>query len=189
MIDMLYKPFQKWSANGSVFLFSDPHFDDDDCKIMDANWISAEEQVKIINKKVHKNDTIVILGDIGNLEYIKQIKGYKVLIKGNHDDGPKADYENVFDEVYEGPLFIAEKILLSHERIPSPGFFINIHGHDHAGTENDEFHLNLAANVIGYTPISLKELIKSGLVSKVPSIHRETINKATSRKKRRNKTR
>ena len=44
-------------------------------------------------------------------------------------------------------------------------------------------HLNLAANVCGYTPVSLGKLIKDGILSDISSIHRETIDRATERKK------
>ena len=30
MIESLYKPFQKWSEKGAIWIFSDPHFDDED---------------------------------------------------------------------------------------------------------------------------------------------------------------
>ena len=30
MIESLYKPFQKWSEKGAVWIFSDPHFEDED---------------------------------------------------------------------------------------------------------------------------------------------------------------
>ena len=34
MLPQLYKCFQHWSAGGSVYIYSDPHFEDSDCKIM-----------------------------------------------------------------------------------------------------------------------------------------------------------
>ena len=74
MLPQLYKCFQHWSADGSVYIYSDPHFEDSDCKIMDAAWPTPTEQIAKINKKVHKNDTLIILGDIGNPEYIKKLK-------------------------------------------------------------------------------------------------------------------
>jgi hypothetical protein len=43
-------------------------------------------------------------------------------------------------------------------------------------------HLNLAANVCGYTPVNLGKLIKNGAVSDVPNIHRFTIDNAKKRK-------
>ena len=183
MIDMLYEPFRKWSAAGSVYIFSDPHFNDADCKLMDKDWISSDEQLEILNKVAHKNDTLVILGDVGDLEVAKKIKAYKVLIKGNHDDKAKRLYLDVFDEVYDGPLMIADKILLSHEPIDGLDFVFNFHGHDHANWHgNDNTHMNLATNVIGYKPVSLGKLIKKGILSNIPSIHRVAINRAVERK-------
>lgn len=184
MINSLYEPFIRWSMTGSVYVYSDPHFDDKDCLCMNPDWPSPEEQIKRINKDVHKNDTLIMLGDIGDEKYIKQLKaGYKVLIMGNHDKG-KINYtfHNLFDEVYEGPLFIGERILLSHEPVPLP-FAVNIHGHCHAGTfkESDKDY-NVAADVINWTPINLGKMIKEGLLSNVDSIHRITIDNAIERK-------
>ena len=44
-------------------------------------------------------------------------------------------------------------------------------------------HLNLAANVCGYIPVSLGKLIKEGILSDISSIHRITIDQATEEKK------
>ena len=63
---------------------------------------------------------------------------------------------------------------------------LNIHGHDHNGSEpyaKGCKHLNLAANVCGFTPVSLGKLIKDGILSDIDSIHRQTIDSATERKK------
>ena len=250
MLPQLYKKFQDWSAKGSVWVYSDPHFGDSDCKIMDPNWITPEEQVKKINDKVKKNDTLILLGDIGNLEYIKRIKaGYKILISGNHDVGltnykktitheikeifaecvdeekykidvaierksfhkylyekyPYAKiniqerYEfhspfhffdaiidnNLFNEVYGGPLFISDKILLSHEPIDIP-FGLNIHGHVHdglGGLSKDNSKYNVCSNCINYEPQNLSEIIKSGCLKNRDTIHRLTIDKAAKKKK------
>ena len=69
MLKYLYEPFKKWSDGGQVWIYSDPHFEDNDCKIMSADWPTPQEQVTKINSKVGRNDTIIILGDIGNPEY------------------------------------------------------------------------------------------------------------------------
>ena len=66
MILTLYEPFRHWSETGSVYILSDLHFADADCKQMDPGWVEPEEQVAIINKTVMKNDTFVCLGDVGN---------------------------------------------------------------------------------------------------------------------------
>lgn len=182
MIDCLYEPFKHWAGKGSVWIFSDPHFADSDCKFMNLNWITPEEQVKILNSKITKNDTFICLGDCGDLEYIKQIRaGKKVLIKGNHDDKGSSYYKDVFNEVYGGPLFISDKILLSHEPIDLP-FVFNIHGHVHNDKLTRDNGLNLAADVCNWEPLNLGKFIKNGGVSKIDNIHRFTINRAIDKK-------
>jgi len=87
------------SKAGSVYLYSDPHFGDaEHFKLLKANnnipeGISSIEeldelQIKNINEAVHKNDTLICLGDVGDVSYVSKLKaGYKVLITGNHDRG------------------------------------------------------------------------------------------------------
>lgn len=184
MISTLYEPFQRWSRIGSVYILSDLHFADEACKRIDAFWPEPEEQVKIINRMARKNDTFICLGDVGQASYVKQIKaGYKVLLLGNHDR--RSDYVDCFDEIYTGPLFIAEKLLLSHEPIYELPWCVNIHDHDHNNKEpylEGCKHLNLAANRCNYTPVNLGKLIKEGLLSDVKNIHRMTIDRATEQK-------
>lgn len=182
MIKTLYEIFQRWSEKGSVYLLSDLHLNDDDCLLMDPDWITPEKQIEIINNIVKKSDTFICLGDVGSPKYAARIRaGHKVLLLGNHDR--RKDYRDIFDEIYEGPLFISEKILLSHEPVYGLSWCLNIHGHDHSGIEpyaEGCKHLNLAANVCGYTPVSLGQLIKDGILSDISSIHRQTIDRATS---------
>jgi len=176
MIKSLYPIFQHWSAKGSVFIYSDTHFDDPDCKLMDSNWPESEEQIKTLKQYCHKNDTLILLGDIGNPQYIEQLKCYKVLILGNHDQSA-TKFKPYFDEIYTGPLIISDKIILSHEPLPQIPYLFNIHGHDHSKwTQKDFNKLNVCSNVIGYRPLNLGALIKDGLISNVPTIHRWTID-------------
>ena len=186
MISTLYEPFRHWSEGGRVFILSDLHFASPDCKVMDPNWITPEEQVEIINQVVGKSDTFVCLGDVGRPVYLSMIRTRrKVLLLGNHD--ARGDYRDYFKEIYAGPLFIAEKILLSHEPVYGLPWCLNIHGHDHNNVEayrDDCKHINLAANVCGYTPINLGKIIKEGVLSDIPSIHRMTIDRAVERRMR-----
>lgn len=212
MINTLYDCFKHWSEKGSVYIFSDTHFEDFDCKLMDPDWITPQEQIDIINKLVHKNDCLILLGDVGDIEWIKKLKaGYKVLITGNHDAGaenykrkiitkhidpefdcdysllePKYYYEenevydnHLFDEVYTGPLMISDKIILSHEPIPNINWALNICGHDHSASCNDKYHYCVCSNTINYTPVNLKDIINSGILNRIDSLHRITIDNAT----------
>ena len=228
----LYKMFDHWHAEGTLWIYSDPHFDDVDLAAGLPNRPSAEEQVKMINSKVGKKDTIIFLGDIGNVEWVRKIRGYKVLIMGNHDAGrtnyerkkehemfvgdydeqsviaamkdryPNHRYEAhenwgfhspfewwegyadnmLFDEVFEGPVMLGEKLILSHEPVDVPWAF-NIHGHIHDPKhKNDKRHFNVCSDVIGYVPINMNQWVKQGYLSHIESIHRTTIDKAAERK-------
>lgn len=204
--EFLYPCFNNWK--GSIWFIADTHFDDADIK--KYRNITDDELVKRINTKVSKNDTLVLLGDIGDLSYVQKLKaGYKVLIMGNHDKGA-SNYKNLFDEVYEGALMINEKIMLSHEPFETL-FTFNIHGHDHAGTDfkkyvlkrydadmsiadmsknyletvkaNNLKRVNVCADWVGYLPISLKDVMRSGVLKNIVDIHRLTIDKATAKAK------
>jgi len=231
----LYPCFKHWLEFNNIWLLSDPHFNDPEMVHLRKNYISDEEQVKRINAKVGKKDLLICLGDIGDISFVSKLRaGYKVLIKGNHDDKGDSYYQRVrneikcfstepaeveaeiakclsdinlfdkldevikkyttvkvednhlFDEVYSGPVWIAEKILLSHEPIDIPYAF-NIHGHDHANWFSNDHHLNLCAEHIDYTPVSLAALVKEGKFANVDNIHRMTIDRATEKKANRNK--
>ncbi len=187
----LYPCFSYLAKFNNIYIYSDPHFNEDDINQFRTNYIGDDEQVKRINSKIGKKDVLFILGDIGDIEFIKKIRGYKILVLGNHDKG-KANYlknENnkyLFDEVYGGVVTLNDKILLSHERVDFP-FMFNIHGHDHSSKNDDSHHLNVSAEHINYTPISLKEIIEKGLLKNIDSIHRFAIDKAVIRKENRNK--
>jgi len=207
MIKWLYDEIAKrWYRGGNIWLYSDPHFDDPELE--KYRTITAEEQIANINKRVGKKDTIIFLGDIGNLERIKAIRGYKVLIMGNHDEGSaekykrkiqyildneKGTYEidlnmyivndnHLFDEVYEGPLMINNKIILSHEPMDLPEYMFNIHGHVHGSYIFNRRRYNVCAEFTHFEPISLISLLKNGIAHTAEDIHRVTIDNATERK-------
>lgn len=183
MIPSLYPCFQYWAEKGSIYLVSDTHFEDSDRKLMGYN-ISNYEQFKYIYDIVSKNDTLIHLGDVGKPEWVTGLKAYKVLIMGNHDQSIEKMKE-VFDEVYSGPLWISQKLVLSHEPICLEAGIIrepiafNIHGHNHSGESyNDDYHLNIAQNIYGFYPLNLKNFIKNGILKSIKSIHRTTIDNA-----------
>lgn len=234
----LYKIFNHWHAEGTVWIYSDPHFNDSDLKA-GINRPDADELVRRINAKCGRKDTFICLGDIVDVEYVRKIRAkYKILICGNHDRGasnyerktftmkfdadkfqksealeemkrlyPNCRYDiqhgysishspfeywtvsadnMLFDEVYTGNLTIAENIILSHEPIENlPFWCVNLHGHDHTGRRSDKRHFNFCADVINYEPVNFNKFMKEGHLSKIESIHRETINTAIKRKAKR----
>lgn len=237
MLPGIYDSFQHWGEkHQTIWIYSDPHFNDDDLATGVKGRPSAEEQVRRINAKCGRRDAFICLGDVGDVEYVRQLRAeYKILIMGNHDAGASKykrqvikrifdmdihptrseiheimvkDYPNwkitiyedyefhapfkrwiayadnlLFDEVYEGALIVGEKLIFSHEPVEIPWLF-NIHGHDHAGHKRQN-HLNVCSDIIGWEPINFNQFLKSGFSSKIQTIHRETIDRATERKAKR----
>ena len=222
----LYKPFEHWYHGGTIWLISDTHFDDPDSFAMNPNWLVSEEYVKVINSFVSKNDTLIHLGDVGNVEWVSKLKGYKVLLLGNHDKGvtnymkkysvvdrgkvicdnllpddseevlheylaehvhgevvkPIITNNGLFDEVYDGSLFINDKILLSHEPVDIP-FGMNIHGHVHLGEQSiyktsDWVKINVCSDVRNWKPVRLDKIIGE---FKVTTLHRQTVDRASKK--------
>ena len=183
MIQSLYDCFKHWASRGSVYIVSDTHFDDPDCRYMNPNWPDPKEHLKIIkgSMKFRKNCTLIHLGDVGDPKYLKQLEmWHTVLITGNHDAGA-SKYKDYFNEIYTGPLMIADKLILSHEPVDTPWAF-NIHGHCHSSPSRDSHHLNVCADVVDYQAVNLGELIKRGLLTDITHIHRMTIDNAAWRK-------
>ena len=182
-IASLYECFNHWHAQGAVWLYSDPHFGDKDLAEGQVNRPDDETQIKMINSKVGKKDTLIILGDVGDIECAKRLKGYKILICGNHDAG-HTTYKEVFNEVYTGPLMIGEKLILSHEPLGCTWAY-NIHGHMHQGSKKGTYSFNCCAEAINFTPVNFNQWMKQGYLAHVDSLHRTTIDTATKRKQKR----
>lgn len=189
MIAGLYDIFEHWHKTGTCWLISDTHFNDEELYVgtKRVEHADADEYVKLINSKVGRKDTLIHLGDVGDLEVMKKVRGYKVLIMGNHDTGV-TKYKEVFDEVYTGPVQIGEKLILSHEPLECDWAF-NIHGHVHSFTHRDDArHMCICPEVTRqFEPINFNQLMKSGFMSKIETQHRKTINTATKRKEKRGK--
>lgn len=217
MIKSLYPQFQKWAEHGTIWIISDPHFDDPESKYCNPNWPNAEDYIRSIKLFIGRHDTLICLGDVGDPKYFDKFDCYKVLITGNHDAGASkylkkeefvdwldfniaeqiikkdkrfyigerhnikaAIYKKVgfFDEVYIGPLFIADRILLSHEPIFGlEEICVNIHGHTHMHPyQLAPNHINLAADVVNWGLFNLGKEIKKGLLSNTKNYHRITID-------------
>ena len=102
---------ERWYRGGRIYFYSDPHFSDPEMVYLRKNYIGDDEQVRRINSKIGKNDTIIILGDIGNIDWVKKIRGYKVLIKGNHDGG-NSNYQRQVNEIriFNGTELTSEQL-------------------------------------------------------------------------------
>lgn len=156
-------------------------------KLNNRPFKTIEEMDKTLienwNKVVTPNDDIYILGDLcyrthhdNMLHYISQLKGRKHLIVGNHDTNivKDADLRRYFveitsyKEIVDGPY----KLVLFHYPIVEwNGYFrnaIHLYGHIHNNFNNPTTQYisnipnayNVGADILGYTPRTIEEIIK-----------------------------
>lgn len=106
----VYDIFNERWCNQTVWIYSDPHFGDEELAAGIPNRPSDEEQIKKINSKVGRKDTLIILGDVGDIKCAKQLRGYKVLICGNHDMGVTNYQREIRQFKYDKDLYTQEAI-------------------------------------------------------------------------------
>lgn len=133
-----------------------------------------KEFVSNWNNIISKSDKVYVLGDVsfGNKKktaaVIKRLRGYKILIMGNHDFQRSRKWwlDAGFDEVIRFPIIIENKYILSHEPVDSVNFF-NYHGHIHKFSysnpdrdkeyiPDDDRHHNVNVEFNDYKPVELK---------------------------------
>lgn len=150
----------------AIYFLADTHFDDDDIRRYENRPFASTAQMNeaIItnwNNTVQPTDSVYLLGDIGNEQYISRLNGVKYLVKGNHDHRDNAYYRTIgFAEVYDLPVILQEFFILSHEPLyvnrNMP--YANIFGHVHANPAYKDYSSRsfcVSVERIRYTPVSL----------------------------------
>ena len=148
-----------------TFMISDTHFRDKEVFEMSGenkNFKSvADKDAAIIsnwNEVVKPEDTVFILGDFGDPNYMTKLNGHKYFIYGNHDKPNMADIK--FPIVYKN-FFI-----LSHEPmfITEDGPYANIFGHVH----NNPIYRTVSSRSYcvcacrnNYTPVEFSKIVEA----------------------------
>ncbi|MAG27614.1 hypothetical protein CMI47_18935 [Candidatus Pacearchaeota archaeon] len=131
-----------------------------------------ESLIKNWNSVVSNDDKIFLVGDAFLRGYddpkkiVHRLNGYKVLIRGNHDQPKRRMLEAGFDEYhrlvkYDMPD--GRKALVQHHPIPESlfdKFDILIHGHVHDAEKVRGGRLNVSSDIWDYTPVSIDEILK-----------------------------
>lgn len=132
----------------SVFLTSDTHFGHAGvCRFTESDGVTKirpwtdpnemdEEMVRRWNDRVGPKDKVYHLGDVvinrRSLSTLARLNGDKVLIRGNHDIFPDAEYRTYFRELRA--YHVMNGMILSHIPVHEASlgrFGTNIHGHLH----------------------------------------------------------
>jgi calcineurin-like phosphoesterase family protein len=154
-----------------------------------------EVLIKNWNKTVRNSDRVFMLGDFaltnraGLNEVGRQLNGYKILVKGNHDQyNNDAYYDAGFNEVVKYPIIIDSFWILSHEPlyINENMPYANIFGHVHSNPAymdytSQTFCVSVERKHMNYKPISfdkIKELM--GVAEKDNRDRREIVENRES---------
>ena len=122
----IYDAFQHWGEQ-TVWIYSDPHFSDEDLEYGIKNRPSDEEQIRRINAKAGRRDTLIILGDVGNIECVRKLRaGRKVLICGNHDLGATRYKREVVKRIFDRDIHPDKVEIRSIMEQEFPGWSIRI---------------------------------------------------------------
>lgn len=168
------------------YYISDTHFDHDNIlKLSKRPFNTIEEMNKAIidnwNSRVTDNDDVYILGDItykskDPIKYLKQLKGRKHLIVGNHDKSllKNPACRRMFVEIADIKMVDdnGTKIVCCHyPMVEWDGYYrgtIHFYGHIHNCIENETYQYiekvknayNVGVDILGFTPRTLKEILE-----------------------------
>ncbi|TKX84681.1 hypothetical protein EXE43_17595 [Halorubrum sp. SS5] len=167
----------------SVYLISDTHFNDSEIlgsSPRDFDNISDMNQTLLQNwnNTVSESDSVLFGGDLGHSDISKQefwnwlykVNSTELVLRGNHDPYTRSELDHT-----EFPISFKETFEFSHDSfdfcyshkfsgIPDDFEGWHIHGHVHHKQpflEIDTKRINVSADVLGYHPISLEELINA----------------------------
>jgi len=116
------------------------------------------------NSIVTKHDLVYVLGDVcfdmKSLPCLKEMKGTKHLIYGNHDKFSHGVYTKYFNKIhgfmkYKGTAWLSHAPIHPMELRGKP----NIHGHVHANSIPDPRYINVSVEALRGVPIVWEEIV------------------------------
>lgn len=107
----------KFKDYQTCHVISDLHFADEDLRKGHPDRISDDDLVRAINSKVGKRDVLFILGDVGDISYLRKLRGYKILIMGNHDAGVENYKRQRIGKKFDDAIYQRDEALLEMKRL------------------------------------------------------------------------
>jgi len=175
------------------YFTADTHFSDDRIRRFSFR---PHKNVKKMNKKIVKNwnkcvkndDFVYHLGDFGNYDIIKSLKGKVILIEGNYEVNDRTKQNKTFetfkkeliekgfyDVVNESgieilfPNISSESIFLTHKPIDCKKKKFNLFGHIHGHSRIKDFGINVGVDCFNYNLVTEENIVflKNAIDNKV----------------------
>jgi len=184
----------------NIYVTGDQHFGHANIiSFCQRPFTSVEEMDEALitnwNNTVKRTDKVFILGDLSfynpdkTAAIVYRLKGYKVLILGNHDrQSAKFWLDAGMSEVSKYPIVYMQKYILSHEPLSKPyscdrNCYLNIHAHTH---NNPLFPAvtrdSICASVEhhDYKPVQLNKLIQKIEEVQIAEVNRLVVMKSVT---------
>lgn len=136
-----------------------------------------ENMIKELCHKLKPNDEVWNLGDFGSLtklytvDWIKATGAKAYFLYGNHDrQSDLSQFEHYFDQVFLYPIFLSQKLVISHYPVAVFPDTINVCGHLHGAKLQTSNYICASIHVANYQPISDNHI--NTVFSKLPKFTR-----------------
>lgn len=154
-----------------VYFTSDFHFSHEAVILFERNQFDkTSDHDKAVLESLSvltKEDEIWFLGDMGwpndfVSEKIRKMECHKYMIKGNHDTDSNYYYIEKFGlkECYDHPVWLNDRIVLSHYPVPVENGVLNIHGHLHGSVIDRKNYINANVHIQDYKLIPMTTIEK-----------------------------
>lgn len=125
------------------------------------------------NSVVGHQDKVYIVGDLSfdkkTMPLLKKMRGYKYLVKGNHDNWSLGTYTPYFNDILGAKVLKANgiKVVLTHIPIHEScldRWTFNIHGHTHHRNIDDPRYINVSVEQFDAVPQEIELLVRSRMI-------------------------
>ena len=175
------------------YFTSDTHFSDERIRRFS---LRPHKNIKKMNKKIVKNwnkcvkndDFVYHLGDFGNYDIIKKLKGKVILIEGNYEVNDRNKQNKTFetfkkeltkkgfyDVINENgiekffPNISSEPIFLTHKPMNCKKEKFNLFGHIHGHCRIKDFGINVGVDCFNYNLVKEENIVflKNAIENKI----------------------
>ena len=146
-----------WNGRGII------NFERTQFKTIEEHDGYIEAVISKLCRKLKPGDEVWNLGDFGNLEseyletvnWIKDTGAKAYFVYGNHDaQSDLFQFEKYFDQVFLYPVYLSQKLVVSHYPVAVWYDSINVCGHLHSAKLQTSNYICASIHVANYQPIT-----------------------------------
>lgn len=137
----------------------------------------VEGMIRTLCYKLKPGDEVWNLGDFGCLnnlytvDWIKKTGAKAYFLYGNHDrQSDLSQFEHYFDQVFLYPIYLSQKLVVSHYPVAVWPDTVNVCGHLHGAKLQTSNYICASIHVANYQPISDNHI--NTVFSKLPKFTR-----------------